>query len=161
MKHRSIISFPRHKNNQNNELEREQAPKKAKTAPSAGKVMALFLWDACEIIFTDYLEKGKTIYDEYCMSLLQRSSEEIKQKRPHFKKKKLFHEDNAHDHKSFVAIANINELLPHAPFLSDLAPSDYFLSLNLKKWLSDERFSYNEMSAINGYFVCEEQDSSY
>ena len=35
----------------------ERAPKKAKTVPSAGKVMATVLWDSQDIIFTDYLEK--------------------------------------------------------------------------------------------------------
>ena len=38
----------------------ESAPKKAKTVPSAGKIMAVF-WDSRGIIFTDYLEKGRTI----------------------------------------------------------------------------------------------------
>ena len=52
-------------------------------------------------------------------------------------------------------------MLPHAPYSPDLAPSDYFLFPNLKKWLSGQRFSNDEevMSAVNGYF--EEQDSSY
>ncbi|XP_067122537.1 histone-lysine N-methyltransferase SETMAR-like [Centruroides vittatus] len=36
-------------------------PKKAKTVPSAGKVIASVFWDAKGIIFIDYLERGKTI----------------------------------------------------------------------------------------------------
>ncbi|XP_067135376.1 histone-lysine N-methyltransferase SETMAR-like [Centruroides vittatus] len=77
-------------------FEGERAPKKAKTAKSAGKVMATVFWDAREIIYTDYLEKGKTITGEYYESLLHQLSEEIKEKHPHLKKKKiLFHQDNA------------------------------------------------------------------
>ncbi|MCP6508625.1 hypothetical protein NL478_28070, partial [Klebsiella pneumoniae] len=43
---------------------------------------------------------------------------------------------------------------PHAPYSPDLAPSDYFLFPNLKKWLSGQRFPNDEevMSAVNGYF---------
>ena len=36
------------------------APKKAKTVPSAGKVMATVFWNSQGIIFADYLE-GRTI----------------------------------------------------------------------------------------------------
>ena len=55
-------------------------------------------------------------------------------------------------------MAKINELkfklLPRAPFSPVLAPSDYFLFPNLKKWLRGQRFSNNEEveSAVNGYF---------
>jgi histone-lysine N-methyltransferase SETMAR len=38
-------------------------------------------------------------------------------------------------------------LLPHAPYSPDLAPSDYFLFPNLKKWLGGKRF------AVDGYFA--------
>ncbi|GFW35022.1 histone-lysine N-methyltransferase SETMAR [Trichonephila clavipes] len=52
------------------------------------------------------------------------------------------------------------ELLLHAPYLRDLAPLDYSLFPNLKKWLSGQRFSDDEvMSAVKGYF--EEQVGSY
>ena len=71
---------------------RESAPKKAKTVPSAGQVMASVFWDAREIIFNDYLPKGKKINREYYANLLQRLSNEIKKKHPHFAEKNvLFH----------------------------------------------------------------------
>jgi len=41
------------------------APKKTRSVPSAGKVMASVFWDAEGILFFDYLEKGKTIIREY------------------------------------------------------------------------------------------------
>ena len=46
------------------------------------------------------------------------------------------------------------ELLPHALYSPDLAPLDYFLFPNLKKWLGGRRFINNEEveSAVNGYF---------
>ena len=39
--------------------------KKAWTVPSAGMVMALFIWDAIGILMVDYLQKGQTINDTY------------------------------------------------------------------------------------------------
>jgi histone-lysine N-methyltransferase SETMAR len=48
------------------------APKKTRSVPSAGKVMASVFWDAEGILFNDYLEKGKTITGEYYSNLLTR-----------------------------------------------------------------------------------------
>ena len=112
-------------------FEGERAPKKVKTVKSAGKVLATVFWDAREIIYTDYLEKGQTIIGAYYASLLHRLSEEIKKKRPHLKKKKiLFHQDNALMHTCAVSMVKIIELkfklLQHPPYSPDLAPSDFF-----------------------------------
>jgi histone-lysine N-methyltransferase SETMAR len=142
------------------------APKKAKVEKSAGKVMATVFWDSCGIIFIDYLEKGKTITGEYYAALLDRLNNEIKQKRPHLVKKKvLFHQDNAPSHTSAVSMAKIHELryelLPHPPYSPDLAPSDFFLFPNLKKWLGGKRFTSNEelITETNAYF--DDFDKSY
>ena len=137
----------------------DPAPKKAKTVKSADKVMATIFWDARGIIQIDYLQKGRTINGEYYASLLDRLSEEIKKKRPHFAKKKvLFHQDNAPVHTCAVAIAKIHELrfelLPHPPYSPDLAPCDFFLFPNMKKWLAGKRFMSNEdiIAKTDAYF---------
>ena len=144
----------------------ETRPKRPKTQRSAGKVMASVFWDAHGIIFIDYLEKGKTITGEYYATLLDKLNQEIKEKRPHLKKKKLlFHHDNASPHTSVVSMAKINdlrfELLPHPPYSPDLAPSDYYLFPNLKRWLQGKRFSTNEevICETEAYFA--EFDKSY
>ena len=80
------------------------------------------------------------------------------------KKKVLLQQKNA-PVQSVIALAQINELefklLPHAPYSPDLAPSNYFLSLNLKKCLGGRRFvnNWEVESAVNSYF--EELDSSH
>ena len=53
------------------------------------------------------------------------------------------------------------ELLPHPPYSADLAPSDYFLFSNLKKWLVAKRFYSNDeiISQTNKYF--EDLEKSY
>lgn len=144
----------------------ESAPKKAKTVPSAGKVMATIFWDSRGIIHTDYLEKGRTITGQYYSELLGRFDAELRKKRPHLLKKKvLFHQDNAPAHSSAVATAKLAELryelLPHPPYSPDLAPSDFFLFPNMKKWLGGKRFTSNEevITETEAYF--EEFDKSY
>ena len=58
--------------------------------------MASVFWDAHDIFFINYLEKGKTINSDYYIALLDRLSAEINKKRPHMQKKNvLFRQDNA------------------------------------------------------------------
>ena len=128
--------------------------------------MASVFWDRRRVIFIDYLQKGKTINVKYYAHLLQHLNNEIKKKWPHLSKNKvLFHQDNAAVHTSIITMVEINKLnfklLPYAPYSPDLAPSDYFLSPNLKKWLSGQRFANNkEMeSAVDDCF--KELDGSH
>jgi hypothetical protein len=52
-------------------------------------------------------------------------------------------------------------VVPHALYSPDLAPSDFFLFPNLKKWLGGRRFTSNEevIAETNGYFA--ELEESY
>ena len=43
----------------------KRGPKKARTIPSPGRVMAEIFWDSQAIIFIHYLEKGRTITGQY------------------------------------------------------------------------------------------------
>ena len=99
----------------------EPAPRKAKTGPSAAKVMGTVFWDSRGIIFTEYLEKGRTITGQYYADLLDRFDAELMKKRPYLAKKKvLFHHDNAPAHSSAIATAKLvelrYELLHHPPY---------------------------------------------
>jgi len=144
----------------------ESAPKKAKTVYSAGKIMATVFWDSQEIILIDYLEKGTTITGAYYSSLLNRLKTELQEKRPRLAHKKvLFHHDNAPAHTSAIVVAKLMEigfqLVSHPPYSPDLAPSDYYLFPNLKKWLAGKRFYSNEevIAETSGYFS--DLDKSY
>ena len=133
----------------------EPAPKKVK---STSKVMATIFWDANGFIFIEYLEKGRTINGEYYASLLAQLGNEIKKNRPHLVKKVLFHQDNGHMHTCAVAMAKLHELkfelLPHPPNSPDLAPSDFFLFPDMKKWLAGKRFESKEdvITETEAYF---------
>ena len=60
----------------------------------------------------------------------------------------LLQQDNARVHTCKIAIDAVErngyELIPHAAFSPDLAPSDYFLFPNLKKDIRGRHFRSNE-----------------
>jgi histone-lysine N-methyltransferase SETMAR len=60
----------------------ESAPKKAKTVPSARKVMATVFWDSQGIMLINYLEKSKTMTGASYSSLLDRLKTELQEKCP-------------------------------------------------------------------------------
>ena len=106
-----------------------------------------------------------TTNSEYYSGLLDQLNEKIKEKRPGLQKKKIiFHQDNAPAHKSVLTMAKINELkyelLDHPPYSPDLAPSDFFLFPDLKKFLSGKRYASNQeaIDAVNSYFSSLEED---
>ncbi|CAK9816389.1 Mariner Mos1 transposase [Anthophora quadrimaculata] len=128
--------------------------------------MATIFWDSRGIICIDFLEKGKTITGNHYASLLDLLNNKIKEKRPHLMKKKvLFHHDNAPAHTSAIVAKKLLELgyqiLPHPPYSPDLAPSDYYLFPNMKKWLAGKKFLSNEevIAETNYYFA--DLDKSY
>ena len=116
-------------------------PKKFKTQPSAGKVMATVFWDAKSVIMFDFLPKRSTITGVYYANLLDQLRTAIREKqRGTLSKGVLLQQDNARVHTCKVAMDAIErngyELIPHPAYSPDLAPSDFFLSPNLKKRIS-------------------------
>ena len=81
------------------------------------------------------------------------------------KKKVLYHHDNAPSHTSLKAMVKLDqlrfELVAHSPYSPDLAPSNYYLFPNLKRWLQGKRFTSNEevIAETEAYF--EGLDVSY
>jgi len=75
------------------------------------------------------------------------------------KKKIVFHQDNAHAHKSVLAMGKLRdlhyELLEHPPCSPDVAPSDFSLFPKLKLFLAGQRFSSNQeaIAGLGGYFA--------
>ena len=56
-------------------------PKKFKTQPSAGKVMATVFWDAKRVIMLDFLPKKSTLAGLYYANLLAQLRTAIREKR--------------------------------------------------------------------------------
>ena len=89
----------------------------------------------------DFLPKRSTITGVYYANLSDQLRTSINEK---LSKGVLLQQDNARIHSCKVAIdvveRNANELIPHPAYLSDLAPSNFFLFPSLKKdiipWVS-------------------------
>ena len=74
-------------------------PKKFKTQPSAGKVMATVFWDAKEVIMLDSLPKRSKITGVYYANLLDQLRNAIREKRRgKLSKGVLLQQDNARVH---------------------------------------------------------------
>ena len=113
-------------------------PKKFKTQPSAGKVMATVFWDAKGVIMLDFLPKRSTITGVYYANLLDQLRTVIRVKRRgKLSKGVLLQQDNARVPTCKVAMDAVErngyELIPHPAYSHDLAASDFFLFPNLKK----------------------------
>ncbi|KAG5334183.1 SETMR methyltransferase, partial [Acromyrmex charruanus] len=113
------------------------------------------LSEACGIIHIDYLPSKQTINGDYYAALLD-----------YFNKKKiLFHQDNALIYTCPVPMAKFNEfryeLLLHPVYSPNLAPCDYFLFSNLKKWFKGKRFTTREQLIAETEAYFEGLDKSY
>jgi [histone H3]-lysine36 N-dimethyltransferase SETMAR len=68
-----------------------------------------------------------------------------RKKRPHLKKKVLFHQDNASCHKPIKRTAKFHELgyelLPYPPYSPDLPPSDFFCLQTSKECLLERNLA--------------------
>ena len=75
---------------------------------------------------------------------------EIKEKRPELatRKRVIFHQVNTRLYTSLVTHKKLLELgrevMPHAPYIPDLAPSDYHLFRSLQNHLNGKTFDSNE-----------------
>ncbi len=121
---------------------------------SSNKVMATVFFGTRGIIFIDCFKK-------YYMALLQCLSKEITEKRPHLAKKKKKYSSTMTMHQPTsrrLEVSKIHvlrfELLLHPLYSPDLAPSNYYLFPNLRKWPRGPRFLSNDEVIVtgDGYF---------
>ena len=140
-------------------------PKKFKTQPSAGKVMATIFWDAKGVIMLDFLPKRSTITGVYYANLLDQLRTAIREKRRgKLSKDVLLQQDNGRVHTCKVAMDAVErngyELIPHPAYSPDLAPSDFFLFPNLKKDICGLHFQSDEevMTAVEEWVSGEDPD---
>ena len=110
-------------------------PKKFKTQPSAGKVMATVFWDAKGVIMLDILPMRNTITGVYYANLLDQPRDQLRtaireKRRGKLSKGVLLQQDNARVHTCKVTMdaveRNGSELIPNPAYSPDLAPSDSF-----------------------------------
>lgn len=143
-------------------------PKKARTQPSAGKLMATIFWDIRGILLIEYMPKGSTINADRYGNTLKNLRKAIDQKRPDFCNREVFLlHDNATVHKAAKIRPIIQECsfveIDHPPYSPDLAPSDFYLFRLLKKHLRGRRFNSDEClkGAVDDFFTDQEETFFY
>ena len=97
----------------------------------------------------DFLPKGCTITGEYYANLLEQLRTAIREKRRgKLSKGVLLQQDNARVHTCNVAMdvveRNWYELIPHPAYSPNLAPCNFFLFPNLKKYIRGCHFQSDE-----------------
>ena len=123
--------------------------KKAKTTVSAGKVVATIFWDSKGVLNVDFLTDHCTINAEYFSVFLEGPVKTaVRNKRKRAQTSVLFLQNNARLHVAARTMDTVQKLkwniLPHPPYSSDLAPSDYHLFGPLKDHLGGKRFCNSE-----------------
>ena len=121
-------------------------PIKFKPERSVKKVMASVFWDSEGVVLVDLLEGKKTVTGAYYVEVLRKLRAKLAKKCPgKLYRGILFHHDNAPAHFSHIVRDVLRkfrwELLPHPPYSSDLAPSDFFLFPKLKERLKGVYFN--------------------
>lgn len=114
------------------------------------KIRSTIFWDSYGILYIEYREEEDgNISEKDWASVLNSLDAEIKKKRSY--NMIFFHHDNA---MMNVSKKYKYELISNAPNSPDLAPCDYFLFPNLKKWLTGKKcYSSDELrEAVTGYF---------
>lgn len=120
-------------------------PRKFRTQPSAGKVMATIFWDCKGALLVDYLPQRTTMTGSYYGNVLKNLRQAVKEKRRGMLSRGvLLLHDNAPAHMSRLAQSVVKDIgfdqLSHPPYSPDLAPSDFYLFRHLKKHLRGTRF---------------------
>uniref|UniRef100_A0A3B5BAW3 Mos1 transposase HTH domain-containing protein n=1 Tax=Stegastes partitus TaxID=144197 RepID=A0A3B5BAW3_9TELE len=140
------------------------APKKLKKEASVDRVKASVFWDSEGLLMIDFLQKGQTVKGDYYASRLQKLKEAIKDKRRgKLQAGVLLLQDFTSVHTAQVEEAAKCgfELLPHAPYSPDLAPSDFYLFPKLRSHFGGRHFQSDDevIRAVEEYL--DAQDATF
>jgi transposase len=108
-------------------------------------MMATVFWDVHGVLLVDFTPPGSTINATACKETLKRLKEAIRCKRPGLLTKGLvllLLHNNARPHSAESLWGS--EILPHPPYSSDLALSNFHLFPKMKKHLRGQRFHSSE-----------------
>ena len=121
-------------------------PKTFRVTASAEKMMVDMFWDSEGLILAHCVPKRTTVtggnYEDF---LRTKFLPALREKRPKKAAAVLFHHDNTPPHwvtrvQHFFDDNNF-EVVPHAPYSPDLAPSDFWLFPTMKDTLRGRTFS--------------------
>jgi histone-lysine N-methyltransferase SETMAR len=130
------------------------------------KTMLCVWWDQKGVIYYGLLKPGETVNTERYRQQMIDLNQALREKRPEYQKRQhkviLLH-DNAPSHTAKLVKETIEafswEILSHAAYSPDLAPSDYYLFASMGHALAEQRFtSYeNVRKWLDDWFASKEQ----
>jgi histone-lysine N-methyltransferase SETMAR len=116
-------------------------------------------------LLVDYLYKGAAIMAKYYVALLDKLKQQVVSKRRgKLSKGILILQDKAAPHKAAITHQTFSDLhfeVPkHPAYSPDLAPSDYYLFPNLKKYLKGRKILSLEVAtlAADGWFAAKPKE---
>ena len=130
------------------------------------KTMLCVWWDQKGVIYYELLKPGEAVNTERYRQQMIDLNQALREKRPEYQKRQhkviLLH-DNAPSHTAKPVKEPIEafswEILSHAAYSPDLAPSDYYLFASMGHALSDQHFtSYeNVRKWLDDWFASKER----
>ena len=113
---------------------------------SARKVLLTVFWDMKGVVHMEFLKQGHTVNSEKYISTLRTLKARLRRVRSG--RDPILQHDNACPHTSRQTQDAVAQLklpaLPNPAYSPDLAPSDYFLFLQLKKHLKGNHYDSDE-----------------
>ena len=113
---------------------------------SARKVLLTIFWDMKGVVHMELLKQGHTVNSKKYISTLR--TLKLRLRRVRSGRDSILQHDNARPHTSRQTQDALAQLklpaLPHPAYSPDLAPSDYFLFLQLKKHLEGNHYDSDE-----------------
>ena len=139
------------------------SPRKFKVVASARKVLFTVFWDMEGVVHMEFLEQGQTVNSERYISTLR--ALKLRLRRIRRDKDSILQHDNARPHTSRQTQDALRQLelttLPHPAYSPDLAPSDYYLFPQLKKYLKGHHYDNDEEVIADVRRWCRGQPSEF
>ena len=121
---------------------RSPSPRKFKDIALARKVLLTIFWDMKGVVHMEFLKQGHTVNSEKFISTLRTLKAKLRRVRS--VRDSILQQDNARPHTSRQTQDALGQLklsaLPHPAYSPDLAQSNYFLFLQLKKHLKGNHY---------------------
>ncbi len=125
----------------------EPRPQKPQKTLGTRKVMVVMFFDSQGLVYREFVRRPRTVNQLLFRQILTRFDIAFQNRRPRgtAQGRRFLHMDNASPHTTFLTRQHLQNLgwtvLPHPPYLPDLAPNDFWLYPRIKRGLKGRKFA--------------------